>query len=1019
MKKFYFLFLFALIASIGNLYAAEKTVTWNFAGRKSGTGATTSCELKVQSGSASGTWKITASKKFSAQTGRGSTSVTLGSKNDPCTDAKLELTNSPIPEGAQIKKVSITAKTNNANGATFGLQIGGVSSETTLTFDKTKTTQEFTESKVGNVVLVINTLNQSNVSLYSISITYEEVAETKCAKPTFNLENGKTYTDAQTLVITSTTADATIHYTINRGEEKTGQPAEFTENGEYTVDAWATKDNLTESDHASIKFTIAKKCAAPTFTPAAGFLKLGNAITFTSATADAEVYYQYSYNGGEYTSFVKGTSFTPDKEGTYKIIAKATKTGLEDGVSGEQIYEVGNLVFYESFDKNDGTGGNDGKWSGSIASNDIQYDVTGWTCQNASGANKCAKFGTSSKKGTATTPALTDLEGDAILTFKAAPWNTEGGKMSVTISDGTIETSEFELINNTFTEYSVKISGGATSKITFTSSEARFFLDEVKVKQVAVATPTITPNGGDVKVGDKITFATKTDGATLSYSTDGGQTWTPGSEYAAATVGELNLWVKATKGSDESAVAKATFNVVDPNAIGSVNINITADKTAKTGELFGTMTVAVPMPINATVMDVVIKKDGKEFSSDKNLTAEFSKEITETGTYEIDVTANNDKEIIGDKKTAEFYSNKLTDIADFLLYGPECNNLFGSDVVYEFTCPLSVTYANGSNLWVTDGTDGMLIFQRGGFSTAYTNGTVFAKGIKGQYTVYNNTIELTEPVLTETTEGATVDPKQIEIAAISADNQNQFVIIKDAVLNVKNETFADAAGNTVDMYDKKFCTVPADGTYDVVGIVSYYGYSEAEAATQVYPLAFLTAPTATLGFTAAEINEMPWLAANDKVLTEEATEVKDASCVKLTCEEGAQIEYTLVSAETGSSTATVESGAEIVGLIKGEVYELTVCAVKGGYKSASRQYTFTITGSTSSVSSMSAEGVKVFATEGGVEVVAAEATDVAVYTVAGQLVRQARVAEDSTLVNVAPGFYVVRANGTATKVIVR
>lgn len=548
----------------------------------------------------------------------------------------------------------------------------------------------------------------------------------------------------------------------------------------------------------------------------------------------------------------------------------------------------------------------------------------------------------------------------------------------------------------------------------------------VKIKKItityinsSVSTPTITPNGGDVKVGDKITFATKTEGATLSYSTDEGKTWTPGSEYTAAAVGALNLWVKAIKDSDESAVAKATFNVVDPNAIGSVNINITADKKAKTGELFGTMTVAVPMPINATVMDVVIKKDGKEFSSDKGLTAEFSKEITETGTYEIDVTANNDKEITGDKKTAEFYSNKLTDIADFLLYGPECNNLFGSDVVYEFTCPLSVTFSKGENLWVTDGTDGMLIFQRGGFSTAYTNGTVFAKGIKGQYTVYNNTtIELTEPVLTETTEGATVDPKQIEISAIKADNQNQYVIIKDAVLNVKNETFADAVGNTVDMFDKKFCTVPADGTYDVVGIVSYYKPKKAEAATQVYPLAFLTTPTATLGFTAAEINEMPWLAANDKVLTDEVTEVKDASCVKLTCEEGAQIEYTLKLAES-TSTATVESGAEIVGLAKDEVYELTVCAVKGGYKSASRKYMFTITGSTSSVSSMSAEGVKAFAAEGGVEVVADEAADVAVYTVAGQLVRQACVAEGSTLVNVAPGFYVVRANGTATKVIVR
>lgn len=899
MKKFYFLFLFALIASIGNLYAAEKTVTFDFSTNPGAVSGIKNGEITVS---------------FKAP---GVTPVWKGGEIRAY--AKNTIT---VSSAKKIKAIKFTFNKDDGNKIT--------STPTGFTDPTWTGESESVVFKIGGT--------KGHRKVKTIEVTYEEGAETQCA--------------------------------------------------------------------------------TPTFTPAAGYLKLGNAITFTSATADAEISYQYSYNGGEYTSFVKGTSFTPDKEGTYKIIAKATKTGLEDGVSGEQIYEVGNLVFYESFDKNDGTGGNDGKWSGSIASNDIQYDVTGWTCPNASGANKCAKFGTSSKKGTATTPALTGLEGDAILTFKAAPWNTEGGKMSVTISDGTIETSEFELINNTFTEYSVKISGGATSKITFTSSEDRFFLDEVKVKQVAVATPTITPNGGDVNVGDKITFATKTDGATLSYSTDEGKNWTPGSEYTATTVGALNLWVKATKGSDESAVAKATFNVVDPNAIGSVNINITADKTAATGELFGTMTVAVPMPINATVMDVVIKKDGKEFINKKGLSTEFSTVITETGTYEIDVIANNDKENTEDKKTAKFYSNKLTDILDFLLYGPECNNLFGSDVVYEFTCPLSVTYANGSNLWVTDGTDGMLIFQRGGFSTAYTNGTVFAKGIKGQYTVYNNTIELTEPVLTETTEGATVDPKQIEIAAISADNQNQFVIIKDAVLNVKNETFADAAGNTVDMYDKKFCTVPADGTYDVVGIVSYFGYSGAVPATQVYPLAFLTAPTATLGFTAAEINEMSWLAANDKVLTEDGSfEDINASCVKLTCEEGAQIEYTLDSGEPSPSTATVESGTEI-GFTDGESYMLTVCAVKGGYKSASREYMFSI-GKTSSVSSMSAEGVKVFAAEGGVEVVAAEATDVAVYTVAGQLVRQARVAEGSTLVNVAPGFYVVRANGTATKVIVR
>lgn len=910
MKKFYFLFLFALIASISNLYAAEKTVTFDF-----------STDPGVVSGIKNG--EITVSFKTPGNTPAWNKS----NGGEIRAYAKNTIT---VSSAKKIKAIKFTF--NKSDGSNK------------ITSTPTGFTSPTWTGESESVVFSIGG-TKGHRKVKTIEVTYEEGAETKCA--------------------------------------------------------------------------------TPTFTPAAGYLKLGNAITFTSATADAEIYYQYSYNGGEYNSFVKGTSFTPDKEGTYKIIAKATKTGLEDGISGEQTYEVGNLVFYESFDKNDGTGGNDGQWNGNIATSSIKYDVTGWTCPNASGANKCAKFGTSSKKGTATTPALTGLAGDAVLAFKAGAWNVTDEKttLNISITNGTLDKTSVELKKGEFTEYTINITGAdATSKITFEAAEVednRFFLDEVKIKQVAVATPTITPNGGDVNVGDKITFVTKTDGATLSYSTDGGQTWTPGSEYTAAKVGALNLWVKATKDSDESAVAKATFNVVDPNAIGSVNINITADKTAATGELFGTMTVAVPMPINATEMYVVIKKDGKEFINKKGLSTEFSTVITETGTYEIDVIANNDKEMTGDKKTAEFYSNKLTDIADFLLYGPECNNLFGSDVVYEFTCPLSVTYANGSNLWVTDGTDGMLIFQRGGFSTAYTNGTVFAKGIKGQYTVYNNTtIELTEPVLTETTEGATVDPKQIEISAIKADNQNQFVIIKDAVLNVKNETFADAAGNTVDMFNKEFCTVPADGTYDVVGIVSYYKPKKAEAATQVYPLAFLTAPTATLGFTAAEINEMPWLAANDIVLTEDGSfEGMNASCVKLTCEEGAQIEYTLDSGEPSPSTATVESGTEI-GFTDGESYMLTVCAVKGGYKSASREYMFSI-GKTSSVSSMSAEGVKVFAAEGGVEVVAAEAADVAVYTVAGQLVRQVRVAEGSTLVNVAPGFYVVRANGTATKVIVR
>lgn len=341
MKKFYFLFLFALIASISNLYAAEKTVTWNFAGRKSGTSATTSCELKVQTGSASGTWEMSASEAFHAQTGSGSTSVTLGSKKNPCKDAKLELTNSPIPKVAQIKKVSITAKASKKEGATFGLQIGGVPSGTTLTFNESKTTQEFTESKGGNVVLVINTntLNQANVSLYSISITYEEVAETKCATPTFNLTADATYTDAQDLVITSTTEGAQIEYTITgdkltapiTGKQASPATIHLTANDLYMVTATATKEGLDASGQAELMFTIAKKMNKPTFNLTEGAV-YGEAkvLKITSDKVGAQI--EYTVVGGGNISITKTeaspVSVTLDQNGGYTVEAFAL--GMDD-----------------------------------------------------------------------------------------------------------------------------------------------------------------------------------------------------------------------------------------------------------------------------------------------------------------------------------------------------------------------------------------------------------------------------------------------------------------------------------------------------------------------------------------------------------------------------------------------------------------------------------------------------------------------------------------------------------------
>lgn len=249
------------------------------------------------------------------------------------------MTNSPIPKVAQIKKVSITANASKDGGATFGLQIGGVPSGTTLTFNKSKTTQEFTESKGGNVVLVINTLNQAYVSLYSISITYEEVAETKCATPTFNLTADATYTDAQDLVITSTTEGAQIEYTITgdklttpiTGTEASPATIHLTANDIYLVSAKATKAGLEASVQADLMFTIAKKMNKPTFNLTEGAV-YGEAkvLEITSDKVGAQI--EYTVIGGGNISITKTEAspvkVTLNQNGDYTVEAFAL--GMDD-----------------------------------------------------------------------------------------------------------------------------------------------------------------------------------------------------------------------------------------------------------------------------------------------------------------------------------------------------------------------------------------------------------------------------------------------------------------------------------------------------------------------------------------------------------------------------------------------------------------------------------------------------------------------------------------------------------------
>lgn len=314
MKKFYFLFLFALIASIGNLYAAEVTVTSTFKDK----------DLTVGVGEPGWVASITANSFESNNNNRG---VQFGA-------AKGAFTLKTSESFSQVKKVSVILSTNEKVN-TVSLKVGGTSVDGMKTLSK-RNNYAVNWSVVSPQDGIIEfSFNDKKGSIYikSISITYE-FAETQCATPTFNLKADETYTDVQDLVITSTTEGAQIEYTITgdklttpiTGTEASPATIHLTANDIYLVSAKATKAGLEASVQADLMFTIAKKMNKPTFNLTEGVV-YGEAkvLEITSDKVGAQI--EYTVFGGGNISITKTeaspVSVTLDQNGEYTVEAFA------------------------------------------------------------------------------------------------------------------------------------------------------------------------------------------------------------------------------------------------------------------------------------------------------------------------------------------------------------------------------------------------------------------------------------------------------------------------------------------------------------------------------------------------------------------------------------------------------------------------------------------------------------------------------------------------------------------------
>lgn len=320
MKKFYFLFLFALIASIGNLYAAEKTVTSTFKDN----------DLNVGVGEPEWVASIAASTFETSGSKRG---VQFGA-------AKGAFTLTTKVSFSKVKKVSVLLSSNE-NVNTVSLKVGDTSVGSVVSIEKKNNySVEWTAESPQNGIVELS-FNDKKKSIYikSISITYEEVAETKCATPTFNLTADATYTDAQDLVITSTTEGAQIEYKIEgdkltapiTGKQASPATVHLTANDIYLVSAKATKEGLDASGQAELMFTIAKKMNKPTFNLTEGAV-YGEAkvLEITSDKVGAQI--EYTVSGGGNISITKTeaspVSVTLDQNGEYTVEAFAL--GMDD-----------------------------------------------------------------------------------------------------------------------------------------------------------------------------------------------------------------------------------------------------------------------------------------------------------------------------------------------------------------------------------------------------------------------------------------------------------------------------------------------------------------------------------------------------------------------------------------------------------------------------------------------------------------------------------------------------------------
>jgi uncharacterized repeat protein (TIGR03803 family) len=157
------------------------------------------------------------------------------------------------------------------------------------------------------------------------------------ATPILSLKAGS-YTAAQTVKITDSTAGAEIYYTTN-GSKPTVSSAKYTGpitvGSSETIEAVALAPSHTLSPVATATYTIKKPAATPTFSPVAGTYASAQKVTIKDATPDVTIYYTTDGTTPTTSSAKYAAPITVSKTETIKALAQGPRNSASTVASAK------------------------------------------------------------------------------------------------------------------------------------------------------------------------------------------------------------------------------------------------------------------------------------------------------------------------------------------------------------------------------------------------------------------------------------------------------------------------------------------------------------------------------------------------------------------------------------------------------------------------------------------------------------------------------------------------------------